>query len=738
MNVVVAEKPSVARDLAKVLGANQRRDGYLEGNGWRVTWALGHLATLKAPDEYDPALKRWSLARLPFVPERFELKPTGEGDRKRQLDIVAGLCRDADELVCATDAGREGELIFRYILEYAGCAARPHSRLWLSSLTEQAITAGLAARKPGSQYENLHAAARSRSEADWIVGLNATRAYTVRYGDGSVLWSLGRVQTPVLALIAQRDDEIRVFDARPFWELRTRYRNARFTFTGERFREQPPAQALLARVLDQPLSIDKIERRKESLPPPLLYDLTQLQRDMNLRHGMSAARTLAVAQELYERKLLTYPRTDSRHLSLDMVDAIRSTLGALRGWNPTALQLLATYVGDAPEGERGPRSKPRRVFDDNKVSDHHAIVPTGKLDALSGEHQHVFDAVATRLVQVFLGDKQQEVTTVHASSNAVPFRARGVVVTDPGWSALEPKEQKKAKARGKKKDDDGDDDEGDSQELPTFTEGESGPHQPELHEGKTKPPRPYTENTLLAAMETSGKLVDDEQLRDAMKGRGLGTPATRASILETLLSRAYIRRDKKALRVTDLGRYLIAIIADPVLKSPELTGEWEFKLGEVERGQRQRDAFMQEIVQRIEQLIATGLSPALPNEGLGTCPRCQAPVVQGREAFGCSRWREDCAFRLAKVYRGVTLSAPMVRELCTRGVVLRPVTIDGEPRIVCRTAMGEVFDIAPPSRDAQRGAPRTAGRGARRPAAGPQGKGRARKGEGGRGGQAAG
>ncbi|MEO6594846.1 MAG: DNA topoisomerase 3 [Planctomycetota bacterium] len=716
MNVVVAEKPSVARDLAKALGASQRRDGYLEGNGWQVTWALGHLATLKAPDEYDPALKRWSLERLPFVPERFELKPTDERGRKQQLDIVAGLCRSADELVCATDAGREGELIFRYILEYAGCAERPHTRLWLSSLTEQAIAAALAARKPGTDYDNLHHAARSRSEADWIVGLNATRAYTVRYGGGGVLWSLGRVQTPVLALIAHRDDEIRVFDARPFWELRTKYRKARFQFTGERFREQAPAEELLQRVSGQPLSIERVERRRETQPPPLLFDLTQLQRDMNLRHGMSAARTLEVAQDLYERKLLTYPRTDSRHLSLDMVDAVRTALGQLRAWNPTALALLAQHIAGAPEGERGPRARPARVFDDGKVTDHHAIIPTGKLDALSGEHQQVFDAVATRLVQVFLGDKQQEVTTVHAKSAEVPFRARGVVVTDPGWSALEPKEEvrkAKGKARGKAKgkdaqgrdaelDEGESDSDDDVQELPSFTEGESGPHEPELHEGKTKAPRPYTENTLLAAMETSGKLVDDEQLRLAMKGRGLGTPATRASILETLLSRAYIRRDKKALRITDLGRYLIAIIADPVLKSPELTGEWEFKLGEVERGQRERSAFMLEIVQRIQQLIDTGLSPRLATDGLGICPRCQAAVVEGREAYGCSRWREDCAFRLPKVYRGLALSHQHVRELCTRGVVLRPVQIEGEPRILCRTGTGEAFDLEPPSRDAQR------------------------------------
>lgn len=710
MNVVVAEKPSVARDLAKVLGANQRREGYLEGNGWQVTWAFGHLATLKTPDEYDPALKRWSLERLPFVPKRFELKPTEGRGAKEQLDIVAGLCRSADELVCATDAGREGELIFRYILEYAGCQDRPHTRLWLSSLTEDAIQQGFAARKPGTAYENLHRAARSRSEADWIVGLNATRAYTVRYGGGSVLWSLGRVQTPVLALIAQRDDEIRVFDARPFWELRTRYRQARFRYTGERFREQPPAQELLAKVTHQPLQIDRIERKTESLPPPLLYDLTQLQRDMNLRHGLSAQRTLEIAQELYERKLLTYPRTDSRHLSGDMVDPVRTTLGQLRAWNQDALALLQAWIAAAPEGERGPKARSKRVFDDAKVSDHHAIVPTGRIEALSGEQQQVFDAVATRLVQVFLGDRVQDVTTVHASSNTVPFRARGVLVTDPGWSALEPKgKETKGKARGKGKtdDDDGDDD---AQDLPPFQEGESGPHQPELHEGKTKPPRPYTENTLLAAMETAGKLVDDEAMREAMKGRGLGTPATRASILETLIARRYIERDKKALRVTDLGRYLIAIIADPVLKSPELTGDWEWKLGEVERGARQRDTFMQEIVAMIQALIDTGLSPRLTGTGLGPCPRCQAEVIEGREAYGCARWRDGCLFRLPKVYRGLVLAKEQVRELCARGVVLRPVTIEGALRILCRTATGEPIDLAPPSRDAQRSGGKVPGR----------------------------
>ncbi len=703
MRVVVAEKPSVARDLAKVLGATQRHDGYIEGNGWQVTWAIGHLVQLKMPDEYDPVHKRWSMDRLPFIPERFELRPTDNKSAHQQLDVVAGLCKSADELVCATDAGREGELIFRYILDYAGCADRAHTRLWLSSLTEAAITQAFANRKPGSAYNNLHDAARCRSEADWIVGLNATRAYTVRYGGNGVLWSLGRVQTPVLALIAQRDDEIRVFDARPFWELRTRYRKARFRYAGERFREQPPAQVLLRQVTDQPLTITKLERRTESLPPPLLYDLTQLQRDMNLRHGLSAQRTLEVAQELYEKKLLTYPRTDSRHLSLDMVDPVRTTLGALRAWNAEALATLATYVAGAPEGERGPRARSKRVFDDAKVSDHHAIIPTGKIDTLGGEAQQVFDAVALRFVQAFLGDRVQDVTTAHAVSNGVPFRARGVVVTDPGWSQLEPAAPKKRKGKkgndGDDRDDDGDDE---TQELPSLREGESGPHTPELHEGKTKPPRPYTENTLLAAMETSGRTIDDEQLREAMRGRGLGTPATRASILETLLTRAYLRRDKKALRVTDLGRYLIAIIADPMLKSAELTGEWEWQLGEIERGRFTRLVFVQEIVARIRALVATGMSPRNEHTGLGACPRCKADVIEGREAYGCVRWREDCAFRLPKAYRGVPLQREQVRELLFRGVLLRPVTIDGAQRVVCRTATGELIDLQPPSRDAQR------------------------------------
>ncbi|MBL8723791.1 MAG: DNA topoisomerase III [Planctomycetes bacterium] len=706
MRVVVAEKPSVARDLARVLGARQRHDGYLEGNGWQVTWAIGHLVQLKTPDEYDPALKRWSLDRLPFVPERFELRPA-DGDTRRQLETVVALCRAADELVCATDAGREGELIFRYILEWAGCADRPHTRLWLSSLTDAAIERAFAERKPGREYDRLHAAARSRSEADWLVGLNGTRAYTVRYGGGAVLWSIGRVQTPVLALIAQRDDEIRCFDARPFWELRTRYRGARFRCASDRFRVEAEAQAALAQVQGQPLTVQRLERRTEALPPPLLYDLTQLQRDMNLRHGLSAQRTLTLAQELYEKKLLTYPRTDSRHLPRTMVDTVRSTLTQLRAWDPAQLGVLAEWIAGAPDGSRGPKAQKPRVFDDTKVTDHHAIVPTGKVEPLSGEAKWLFDAVATRFVQAFLGDRVQDVTTVHAQSGEVPFRARGVVVTDPGWSVLEPKAQKPRSQRKTKAAVDADpagDLEDDAQELPAFQAGESGPHQPELHAGQTKPPRPYTENTLLAAMETAGKTIEDEALRQAMRQRGLGTPATRASILETLIARRYVRREQKALRITDLGRYLVAIIADPLLKSPELTGEWEFRLGEIERGRQDRSAFMHDVATQLRRLLAEGLAPRNDHPGLGRCPLCRAEVVEGRAAYGCSRWREGCAFRLPKLYRGVALQPEQVRELLFRGISLRPVAIEGQPRMLCRTAAGALLDLEPPSREAQRGA----------------------------------
>ena len=530
-----------------------------------MTWALGHLATLKEPHDYDPALKKWSLAALPIVPERFGIKPIEEGGARKQLAVVRRLFRDADELISATDAGREGELIFRYIQELVGSTGKPARRLWLSSLTESAIRDAFRRLRPLSDYDNLYAAARSRSEADWVVGLNATRYYTVRHRTGGILWSVGRVQTPVLAMIVRRDDEIRTFKPEPFWELLTRYREVTFKFAGDRFAKEEDAQALLQRVLGRPFTIRGVEKKPERVPPPQLYDLTELQRDMNRRYGMSADATLKVAQSLYEDKLISYPRTDSRYLGQDMKAQVPGILEELRALKPAEIGRLdlsaLPFTG--------------RIVNNAKVSDHHAIIPTGKRPGtLAPAAQKVYDAVATRLIAAFYPACVKEVTTVNGTSDDVPFRARGVRVLDPGWTVLYPRKQDDGKDKEKEEE----------QELPEFRAGETGPHEPFVRRGETTPPKSYTENTLLGAMETAGKLVEEEALKEALKERGLGTPATRAAIIETLLDRGYITRDKKSLAATDLGRYLIAIVQDRALKSPELTGDWEAKLRQVERG----------------------------------------------------------------------------------------------------------------------------------------------------------
>ena len=566
-------------------------------------------------------MKAWSLASLPFVPERFGLKPLDERGSGKQLAVVRRLFRDADELVCATDAGREGELIFRYILELTGCTGKPTRRLWLSSPTREAIRDAFARLRPLSDYDALYAAARCRSEADWVVGLNATRYYTVKNRSSGQLWSVGRVQTPVLALIARRDDEIRTFKPEPFWELLTRYRTVTFKFAGDCFVEEDDARELLGRVQGHPFTIRGVDKKPERLQPPQLYDLTELQRDMNRRYGMSADATLKAAQSLYEAKLISYPRTDSRYLGGDMRGKIPGILEGVRPLKPAEVGAL-----DLKKLEFS-----GRIVNDAKVSDHHAIIPTGKRPAtLVPAAQKVFDAIVTRLIAAFYPACVKEVTTASGDSNGVPFRARGVRVVDPGWTSLYPR-----KADDKKGDDD--------QDLPEFRPGETGPHEPFVREGATAPPKPYTEGSLLGAMETAGKLVDDEALKEALKERGLGTPATRASIIETLLARGYIVRDKKVLNATDPGRYLIALIRDRGLKSPELTGDWEARLREIERGRLDPRRFMAEIAGYISGVIRSGDSAAIDPTRLGDCPRCGRPVIAGKRGYGCSGWRGRAA-----------------------------------------------------------------------------------------------
>ena len=643
-----ARREAVGRLRAgRLPGSLRRREGYFEGRGYQVTWALGHLATLKEPQDYDAALKKWSLESLPIVPERFGVKLIEEGGSRKQFGVIRRLFRDADELICATDAGREGELIFRYILELAGCVGKPSKRLWLSSLTESAIRDAFARLRPLADYDALYDAARCRSEADWLIGLNATRFHTVKHRASGILWSVGRVQTPVLALIVRRDDEIRTFRSEPFWELTTHYRKVLFKFAGDRFAQEEDAQVLLSKVAGHPFVIKGVDRKAERLSPPLLHDLTDLQREMNRRFGMSADATLKSAQSLYESKLITYPRTDSRHLTRDMKGKLPGILEQLRAYKPSEIGRLD--LANLPFSGR--------IIDDVKVSDHHAIIPTGKKVATpSPAHQRVYDAIVVRLIAAFYPACVKEATTVDGASEGVPFRARGVRVVDPGWTILE-------SHKDEKKDD--------AQDLPDFRPGESGPHAPAVRRGETTPPKPYTEGTLLGAMETAGKLVDDEALKEALKERGLGTPATRASIIETLLTRGYISREGKTLAATDAGRYLIAIVRDRGLKSAELTGDWEARLRAIERGQLDPETFMAEIG-RYTADVVRAVDPPIDPTRLGDCPRCGRPVVEGKKGFGCSGWKEGCPFVVWRECGGQILTDDQIRQLLQRRILPKP------------------------------------------------------------------
>ncbi len=691
MRVVLAEKPSVARELAAFLGAAARREGYFEGQGIRVTWALGHLATLKEPEDYDPALKRWSLATLPFVPDRFELKLLDEKGSGRQFGVIERLLRSADEIVCATDAGREGELIFRYIQELAGATGKPAFRLWLNSLTGAAIGDAFRRLRPLSDYDALYAAARCRSQADWVVGLNATRYYTVRHRDaGGLLWSVGRVQTPVLALIVRRDDEIRGFTPEPFWEHLTLYRTVTFKFAGERFGKEGDARSALDRVRGHPFAVRGVDRKKERELPPQLYDLTELQRDMNRRRGLSADATLKAAQALYEAKLITYPRTDSRYLTADMEGQLPGIVEDLRAAYPDAI------------GRLDPRALAfgGRIVDDAKVRDHHAIIPTGKRPGdLPPAQRAVYDAVVIRLIAAFYPACAKEVTSVTGEANGVSFRARGVRVLDPGWTVLYPPREEDRKP--------------DEQALPEFLPGETGPHEPSVKKGETTPPKPFTEATLLGAMETAGRLVEDEQLKEALKEKGLGTPATRAATIETLLTRGYIAREGKGIVSTDPGRYLIALIRDRGLKSAEMTGEWEARLREIERGRLDPGAFMADIARYTAGIVRGGDGEAVDETRLGDCPRCGRPAIEGKRGFGCSGWKEGCPFILWKEYKGGRFEVGHARELLQRRVLFRPPAFEGSDGVILTLSdAGAVLEVrtpqAPPQRPVKNAkAPRT-------------------------------
>ncbi|HEY8036620.1 MAG TPA: DNA topoisomerase 3 [Methylobacter sp.] len=647
MKVILTEKPSVARDIAKCLSINTKHDGYFEGNGYQITWAFGHLVELKEPDEYNQAWKRWSLESLPIIPEQFGLKARGDAPAQKQLNTIKRLFKAADEIICATDAGREGELIFRYILSWAGCVQKPFKRLWISSLTDDSIRNGFAKLQDGHAYYGLYRAAKCRSESDWIVGLNATRLYTLKFGQQGSLWTIGRVQTPVLALIVQKDSEISNFVAKDFWELHTLYRDADFQYVGGRFDSKADAEVLLSQITGRDFRINEVKGKKETLSPSLLYDLTDLQKDMSIRYGLTADQTLSCAQQLYEKKHVTYPRTDSRYLTNDMKPGMKPLLTKLRSKFEQQIEPL----------NLDKLTLSSRIFNDAKVSDHHAIIPTTALPgALSGYEAKVYEAIVQRFIAAFYPPCIKQITTVLGSVSTetaaaeVKFKTTGTIIESPGWQVLYKNDALKQPDKELKI-------------LPNFVQGETGPQQPSINQGKTTPPKPYNEASLLSIMESAGKTCDDEQLKEALKEKGLGTPATRASIIEVLIKRNYIQRQKKTLTSTESGRHLISIIADDRLKSAAMTGEWEAKLKKIEHYDYDPDQFMAEIIQFTQKIKDESDRPLYDQSRLGDCPMCGQPIIEGRKGYGCSAWKAGCQFVLWKQVYGVQVTRDMACQL---------------------------------------------------------------------------
>jgi len=666
MRLIVAEKPSVGRDIARTLGSHRKGKGSLAGDGWTVTWALGHLAELAPPDAYGEEYKKWRLESLPILPERFKVRVSSK--TREQFNVVKRLMGDSSvsEVVNACDAGREGELIFAYLYGLSGCR-KPVLRLWISSLTHEAILAGFDDLRDGISMKPLEDAARSRGEADWIVGMNATRAYSVRFGRPGNVLSVGRVQTPTLKLLVDREREIQDFKPEKFWTVHARFSREGSTYDGvwfknkqNRLSEKETADRVAEKVRGGTGTVRKAQKKTATEKPPLLYDLTELQRNANARYGFTAERTLRAAQALYEeRKLITYPRTSSRYLSQDMVGGLKKRVeaaGALPELSPFAAKLL--------EKQKLPISK--RIVDDSKVTDHHAIIPTNKKssDNLPPDEAKVYDLVARRFLAVFFPAARFENTTVVTEVREETFLSRGRVVLEAGWRALYPDG-----VGGRK--------EKEPPVLPPIEVGQEwGVVKVGVKEGETKPPPRYSEAALLGAMETAGKLVEDEELRQQMKDSGLGTPATRAATIERLIKVGYIERERKILVPTEKGRSLIGLLGESPLTSAELTARWEERLAMMEKGMERRPDFMSDINRFTTKLVeeVRGMegerlaAPSRSREPLGACPKCGAPVIETRKAYGCSAWKKSgCDFVIWKQVSGKRLSESQARQLLTKG-----------------------------------------------------------------------
>lgn len=706
MIVCIAEKPSVARDIANILGATQQHQGYLEGNGYQVTWTFGHLCELKYPEDYTPMWKRWSLGALPMIPTRFGIRLKNDKGVQTQFSVIEGLMKKAERIINCGDAGQEGELIQRWVMQKAGVTC-PVDRLWISSLTEESIREGFSTLKPQADYKSLYEAGLCRAIGDWLLGMNATRLYTIKYGGGygAPPLSIGRVQTPTLALIVRRQIDIDNFKPEPYWVLTTQYRDTVFNAimadpnedelptenaeanegdkkkqttapTRRGFTSEEEGRTALEKIKTEPFVVTSVEKKRGTEQPPRLFDLTSLQVDCNRKFGYSADQTLSLIQALYEKKVTTYPRVDTTYLSDDIYPKCPGILKGIRAQYNDLLEPL--------RANNGQLLKRKKVFDSSKVTDHHAIIPTGvPANNLTDMERNVYDLVARRFITVFYPDCKFATTTVMGQAADVPFKTTGKLILEPGWRAVPPSAAKISSSS-----DDDDKKEEAERTLPDFVKGESGPHQPDLTQKMTQPPKLYTEATLLRAMETAGKMVDDEELRDAMKENGIGRPSTRAAIIETLFRRQYIRRQRKAIIATPTGIELISIIKEELLKSAELTGRWEKKLRQIEHHEYSATQFVDELKTMVSDIVTQVLrdnsarhisqtvdpiaslkakanatdtvqsSPTATAESKSTkprrriiragsvCPQCGiGKVIKGNTAYGCSRWKEGCNWR---------------------------------------------------------------------------------------------
>jgi DNA topoisomerase-3 len=674
MKVCIAEKPSVAKDIAEVLGAKQRKDGYYEGNGYQVTWTFGHFCTLKEPHDYTDRWKSWRLEELPMIPASFGIKLIDNAGVKKQFGIIENLVRHCDEVINCGDAGQEGELIQRWVLLKAKCAV-PVKRLWISSLTEQAIREGFEKLKESDQYNNLYAAGSARAIGDWLLGMNATRLFTRKFGQGKVVLSIGRVQTPTLAMIVQRQKEINAFVSEEYWELKTIYRETEFTATIDRIKTLEKAEKGLAYLLEHLFVITSFEKKEGKEGNPRLFDLTSLQVEANKKYGYSAEDTLRHIQNLYEKKFVTYPRVDTTYLSEDLHPKIEGIMKDLTYYSQYTESILAK-----------PIPKLKTVFDDKKVTDHHAIIPTGVLPAGIGtDEKRIYDLITRRFIAAFYPECRVSNTTVLGMVGKVEFKATGKQILEPGWRELYANDASAKKEAAEEE-----------KVMPNFEVGETGPHEPRVHHGKTSPPKPYTEATLLRAMETAGKQVEDEEMRELLKDNGIGRPSTRANIIETIFKRNYIEKKKKNIFATQTGMDLIDTIQNELLKSAELTGNWERKLRLIEKGEYAMETFKQELIEMVVELTREVKSnnrsmiaiaqeivaspeekpkkvpkPKEPKEEISieslTCPKCKEHLLKkGKTAYGCGNF-QSCGFKIPFEIMGKLLNDKQVYDLLSKG-----------------------------------------------------------------------